>query len=115
IRTVLLSSEVVNIGGTPHSMSAGVDITERKQAEAKLRESEMRLRESEARFSSAFQATPVLTTIARLEDARFVEVNEAFARLVGLERNRIIGRDSKELGLWLSLEERTRFFQKLEK
>jgi PAS domain S-box-containing protein len=42
-RTLLLSSEIVDIDGVPHSMSAGVDITAHKQAEAKLRESELRL------------------------------------------------------------------------
>ena len=51
--------------------------------QAILQESEARLRESEARFSTAFQASPVITTIARLKDARFVEVNEAFLKLNG--------------------------------
>src|SRR6185295_14318291 len=36
IRTVLLSAQVVHIDGVPHSMSAGVDITEQKRIEAEL-------------------------------------------------------------------------------
>src|SRR5688572_32076397 len=50
--TVLLSSQPVEIGGTPHFMTAGVDITARKEAEAKLLERERQLRESEARMST---------------------------------------------------------------
>jgi PAS domain S-box-containing protein len=46
IRTVLLSSEVVSIDGVPHSMNAGVDITDRKLAEAKLRENENQLQKA---------------------------------------------------------------------
>ena len=55
----------------------------------------------------------MITTIARLEDARFVEVNEAFLKLNGLERDQIIGRDSKELGLWVNLDDRAKFFERL--
>jgi PAS domain S-box-containing protein len=120
VRTVLLSSELVDIDGVPHSMSAGVDITDRKRAEAQLREgerqlreSETRLRESEARFSAAFHASPVLMTIATLPDGTFVEVNDAFIKALGLGRDQIIGRNSLELNLWLSPTDRTRFFENL--
>ena len=46
IRTVLLSSQVVSIDGVPHSMNAGVDITDRKLAEARLHENESRLQKA---------------------------------------------------------------------
>jgi len=89
------------------------DITERKRAEAELRQSEARLRESEARFSVAFRASQLLVTISRLSDAKFIEVNDAFLRWIGLERERIIGHDSTELGIWANLADRATFLAEL--
>jgi PAS domain S-box-containing protein len=77
------------------------------------RESEARLRESEQRFSRAFAASPALMTIARLSDGKFVEVNDSFARWFGLHRDGILGHDSWELGLWLDLDDRTKFWADL--
>jgi len=62
----------------------GLDISERKQAEAELRASEAQLRESEARFSAAFQASPIFIGISQMSNGHFVLVNDAFRRLVGL-------------------------------
>ena len=73
------------------------DITVRKSAEAELRESEARLRESEERFRTAFRLSPLNITILRLSDAKFVEANDAFVRWLVLDRDRIVGHDSREL------------------
>ncbi|QWV99350.1 EAL domain-containing protein [Geomonas nitrogeniifigens] len=59
------------------------------------------LRASERRFSTIFQATPDLLSIASLGDLRLVEVNEAFLRVLGFDREEVIGRSTAELGLWL--------------
>lgn len=63
------------------------------------------LRASERRFSTIFQATPDLLSIASLADGRFLEVNEAFLRVLGYERDEVIGRTPDELGIWLDPEE----------
>ena len=115
LRTLLVSSELIEIDGAPHVQTVGLDISERKRAEEKVRASELQLRESEAHFSAAFQTSPVLMTIGRLSDEKFVEVNEAFLRLIGLERNEIVGRDSRQLQLWVDLGERAQFYQQLKK
>lgn len=47
--TVLLSTQPVDIAGVPHFLSAGVDITERKEAEAKVLESERQLQNALAK------------------------------------------------------------------
>jgi PAS domain S-box-containing protein len=91
------------------------DISERKQAEAELRASAARLRESEARFSAAFHASPVLITIARISDGRFVEVNEAVLNWGGYRREEIIGKTSSDLGIWVNLEEREGFWRELQR
>ena len=80
-----------------------------------LRQSEARLRESEARFSTAFRASPVLITISRLSDARFIEANDALVRWIGLSRDLIVGHHSDELGMWLNSEEREKFLADLQR
>ena len=100
----------IELGGRQLFRAICIDITQRKLAQAKLRESEARLRESEQRFSRAFGASPALMTIARLSDGKFVEANGAFVRWFGLNRDGILGRDSWELGLWLNLDARKKFW-----
>jgi PAS domain S-box-containing protein len=79
------------------------------QAEAELRTSEARLRESEARFSTAFRASPALISLLRLDDGKFVEVNDAFARWLGLSRESIVGCDTMQLNVWLKRHDRAKF------
>lgn len=113
IRTILLSSDVVNINGTLHAVSAGVDITERKKAEADLRLTTERLRQSEERFSKAFRANPTMMTITRFDNGKFVTVNEAFLRLIGYTEAEVIGRTGIELKLHIVAEQRAEFFRRM--
>jgi len=105
----------IQIGGQQLLQAFCNDITVRKRAEAELRESEARLRESEERFSTAFRANPVQLSIMRLSDRKFVEVNDAQVRWFGLDRDKILGRDSVELGMWVNLEDRAKFWADLER
>jgi PAS domain S-box-containing protein len=82
------------------------DITERKRAQAALAE-------SEARFSVAFHASPVFTSILRMSDATYVVVNDAFVNWLGCSREGILGRTSTELGLWVHHAERNTLFEEL--
>jgi PAS domain S-box-containing protein len=94
-------------------VSLALEESNRAQAEHLLRESEARLRESEARFGTAFRASPALMTISRLSDEKYIEVNDAFVRWYGLNRDNIIGHDTKELGTWLNPEDRANFWAEL--
>jgi PAS domain S-box-containing protein len=95
--------------------SLALEESNRVQAQHLLRESEARLRESEARFSTAFRASPTLMTMSRLSDQKYIEVNDAFVRWYGLNRDNIIGRDTKELGTWLNPQDRERFWATLKR
>jgi PAS domain S-box-containing protein len=80
-------------------VSAILDVTERKRAE-------QRLRESEERFAKAFEASPLALTITSLKTGRLLEVNETFTRLSGYARDEAVGRTTVELGLWAEPEDR---------
>ena len=84
---------VVENGKTVAVVGSLTDITERKRSEEALRE-------SENKFSKAFQATPSILVIASLADGRYMEVNEAFERVIGYRRDEVIGRSSLELSIW---------------
>jgi PAS domain S-box-containing protein len=90
-------------------VSLAVEESNRARSELLLRESEARLRESEERFSKAFRASPALTVISRLSDGKLVEANDAFVRWFGSDHDGILGRDARELDLWLNLEDRVKF------
>jgi PAS domain S-box-containing protein len=104
--TMLLSSEVIQVNRVPHMLTLGLDITERKQAEAELRASEARLRESEARFSAAFQASPVFISILSMSEGRYVLANDVFVNWLGCPREEVLGRTSAEFGMWENRDER---------
>lgn len=56
--------------------------------------------EAEARFESAFNANPAPGLICRLEDERFIRVNQGFLEMTGFTREEIIGISVEELGLF---------------
>ena len=71
------------------------------------------LKVSEERFSRAFNASPFPLSIATLNDARFLAVNESFLERTGLRREEVIGHTRAELGLWDDERQRGRFTEEL--
>jgi PAS domain S-box-containing protein len=82
------------------------DVTERRRVEVSLRD-------ERERFARAFRASPVAVSITLL-DGRFIDVNDAFLRLLGHEREHALGRTSLELGVWAYVSDRARFVAALE-
>jgi len=76
-------------------------ITERKQAEAALKE-------SEEKFSKAFRSSPDAIAITTLKDGRFIEVNDSYTRINGYTREDVIGHTASELGAWTKAGDRER-------
>jgi len=72
------------------------------------------LKESEEKFSTAFESTPLPTTIVRFRDHQYVDVNRAFIQQSGYSRDEIIGRTAVELGFWQSSEQRSAVFRQVE-
>jgi len=71
------------------------------------------LKQSEEKFSKAFHTSPMVLTISRLEDGRYVEVNEAFERLLQHRREDVTGRTSIELDIWANPADREKMIQML--
>jgi PAS domain S-box-containing protein len=56
-----------------------------------------KLRLSEERFQKAFHMNPSMMMISTLQERVFLDVNDSFAKLVGLSREEIIGRSTDEI------------------
>jgi PAS domain S-box-containing protein len=81
-----------------------IDIAERKQAEATLRE-------AEERFSKAFRASPDSLVISRVADGHIIEVNESFVSQTGYTRDELVGHSAVSLGLHADPDDRQRMVE----
>jgi PAS domain S-box-containing protein len=99
--------------GDPIVMGVLQDITESRSALLKLVEQADRLRESEQRFTRVFKSVPAGLAISRVDDGRFIEVNDAFERIFGYSRDEVIGQLSTDLGLWIDPAEREKFVRRV--
>ncbi len=61
---------------------------------------EGKLQTTEERFSKVFRASPVGIVLSTLAEGRYVDVNDAFLRMLGYTRAEVIGRTAHEIGLW---------------
>lgn len=65
------------------------------------------------RFDAVFHYSQMAIGISRLVDGRYIDINPAFLRLFGYRRHEVIGRTSKELGLWPRRSERVELIRRL--
>jgi diguanylate cyclase (GGDEF)-like protein/PAS domain S-box-containing protein len=93
VAELLLCADAIDLDGEEVMLSTALDITVRKQAES-------RLRESEARLAKIFQSSPLPVVISRLEDGCILELNDAWARWIGYPRADSIGKLLRELAIW---------------
>ncbi len=81
------------------ALTHSIDITSRKLAEFKLRE-------SEERFAKIFHSSPSVITITRVSDGQLLDVNEAFCRASGYTRQEAMASSSIMLNLWADPKDR---------
>ena len=96
-----------NNGDAERMLGMAVDITERKQAEE-------RLRKSEEKFAKAFRESPVALTLTSTKDHRYLDINETFERITGWRREEVIGRTPLDLGIWVDPAQRLEFVKRLQ-
>lgn len=68
---------------------------------------------SEERYRTAFQTSPDLIDINRLDDGRYIDANEAYLNILGFEREEVIGRTPLELNIWADPRDRVNFVEML--
>jgi PAS domain S-box-containing protein len=78
------------------------DVTERKLAEE-------RVRESENKFSTLFKNSPVSLTLVSATDGTIIDVNDAFLRSTGYSRHEVVGSMAVALGIFADKSEYKRF------
>jgi len=63
------------------------------------RRNEEELRESEERFVKAFRSNPLGMTITDLADGKYMEINDAFVRIIGYDREEMLGKTAMDAGI----------------
>jgi two-component system cell cycle sensor histidine kinase/response regulator CckA len=102
---LLLSAEVIHLGGRKCVLRNSRDITAAMQAEQALRE-------SEEKFASVFREAPVWIVITDLADAAVLEVNDAALQASGYRREEVVGHTGAGLG-WIDAGDRERLLSQM--
>jgi len=69
---------------------------------------------SESMFSAAFRLSPDAMAINAVPGSEFLEVNDAFTRLVGYTREDVVGKTGLQVNLWVDPSQRGRVMAKLQ-
>lgn len=83
-----------------------MDITERKQAEE-------RLRLSEEKFATAFRVSPDAVNLTRIDDGMYLDINEGFTAITGFTQEEAVGRSALDLNIWVDPQDRARLVREL--
>jgi PAS domain S-box-containing protein len=65
-------------------------------------------------FAAAFRLTPDSMSISRMKDGTYLEVNAAFERITGYQRDEVIGQTSARLSIWHNPARRKELFKALD-
>ena len=103
-----IKADVDEINNLLNIIGVGRNISERKKIE-------IRLKESEEKFRKAFLTSPDSITLNRLDDGVYEEVNTGFLKILGYEKDEIIGKSSLELNIWENAEERKKIVDGLKR
>jgi two-component system, cell cycle sensor histidine kinase and response regulator CckA len=87
-------------------IAACQDISDRKQAED-------RLRQSEEKYRATFESIPDIVTITRMTDGRYSYVNETFCQITGYSREEVLGRTPGDINLYADFEDRRHMMNEL--
>ena len=89
-------------------ISAIRDISDRKRMEEAIRK-------SEEKFSKVFYSNPAAIVIGDRSTKTWLEVNDAFVRLLGYRRDELVGHGSDDFSLWANPPDRDKATEQLSK
>ena len=89
------------VGRPDHLIAFVEDINARKEAEKLLTLASETILVSEERYRTVFETSPDAVMISRISDGVILDVNQSFLDSAGFLRGEVIGRTSKELGIWV--------------
>lgn len=105
---VEVTAKIIEYEGEKALLTTVRDITKRKTPQQFAIE-------GEEYFRLAFQASPAAMSISRLSDGMVVDVNKAFCRITGYQREDVLGKTSTEIAIWGKPLNREKFTAQLEK
>jgi diguanylate cyclase (GGDEF)-like protein/PAS domain S-box-containing protein len=108
-----LSASTIELDGVPCILTVVRNITEAKAAAERLAAAQEALLASEVRYRTAFQTSPDLVDINRLDDGTYIDANEAYLDILGFAREEVIGRKPPELNIWAHPDDRQKFVEML--
>ncbi len=88
------------------------ELSELRRQVTFAKESEEALREREERFATVFQKNSTPMAITTIKEGRYIDVNEAFAIIMGIKREEIVGNTSTGIG-YITPEQRGVFLDEL--
>ena len=89
------------------------EIIDREALEVANYKNESRVKRSEIKFSTIFRNSPDVIAISEKTSGRFLEVNDAYERIIGYSREEALGRTVHELGIWGSRELRRQMVEEV--
>lgn len=84
------------------------DISERIEAEREIRA-------SEEKFARAFNAGAVMMSLSTLDKGVFIDVNRTFLEKLGLTREEVIGKCSRDLNVFRQIERRDELIERVKR
>lgn len=105
-----LQTEIGRLSASFNEMVAALE-TKEKDVQSLLDA----LRLSEGHFRTIFQTSPDAVSITGFRDGVCTDINEGFTALLGYEKGETVGRSVRELGLWVSDEDRLKFVRELDR
>jgi PAS domain S-box-containing protein len=76
-------------------------------------QAEEALKKSEEKFSNAFRNSPMVVTLTRVKDHRYLDVSANFERWTGWRREEVIGRTPFDIGVWVNPGKRSELVERL--
>ncbi|HYM75623.1 MAG TPA: PAS domain S-box protein [Candidatus Dormibacteraeota bacterium] len=103
---VEITSHPIVMDGLDAELILSHDVTEQRKHQENLRQ-------SEERFATAFRSSPLAITISTEKEGEYVDANDAFVKMMGYEREEIVGKTAHELRVWADPEDRGKMLQPL--